>query len=248
MKECKKCSQIKETSDFNRLKISKDGLRYECRSCEREYRQLHKDRQNEYMKNYRKENYEELKEKDKERRNKNVDKIRRDKSKYYQENKQIWKKSTERNKEKIRERKDKYAEENEEKMIMWKKESYERRKKEPGYKEYRNKYAREYRSRNPHIIAWRNTLRRVIYQYGQNKSGKTIDILGYSATDFKSHIESLFLEGMCWDNWGSWHIDHIIPVCQFDKNTHPSVVNALSNLRPLWAKDNLSKKFNIDNF
>jgi hypothetical protein len=40
---------------------------------------------------------------------------------------------------------------------------------------------------------------------------------------------------MTWDNHGEWHIDHIKMVCEFDKTTHPSIVNALSNLRPLWA-------------
>lgn len=46
---------------------------------------------------------------------------------------------------------------------------------------------------------------------------------------------------MSWENWGEWHIDHIKPVSKFEKNDLPSVVNSLSNLQPLWAKDNLSK-------
>lgn len=40
---------------------------------------------------------------------------------------------------------------------------------------------------------------------------------------------------MSWDNYGDWHIDHIKPVSCFDKTTLPSIVNALENLRPLWA-------------
>jgi len=40
---------------------------------------------------------------------------------------------------------------------------------------------------------------------------------------------------MSWDNYGEWHVDHIKPLISFDKNTHPSIVNALSNLQPLWA-------------
>jgi len=40
---------------------------------------------------------------------------------------------------------------------------------------------------------------------------------------------------MNWNNYGEWHIDHIKPVISFDKNTPPSVVNALENIRPLWA-------------
>jgi hypothetical protein len=58
----------------------------------------------------------------------------------------------------------------------------------------------------------------------------------------------LFVEGMTWDNWGEWHIDHIIPLNTFDKDTPIEVVNSLDNLRPLWAKENLkrSKKVNTD--
>jgi hypothetical protein len=40
---------------------------------------------------------------------------------------------------------------------------------------------------------------------------------------------------MTWDNYGEWHIDHIKPVSSFDKDTPQSIVNALSNLQPLWA-------------
>ena len=54
-------------------------------------------------------------------------------------------------------------------------------------------------------------------------------------------MKKLFTDGMSWDNWGEWHIDHIKPVSSFDKNTPISLVNSLDNLQPLWAKDNLSK-------
>lgn len=40
---------------------------------------------------------------------------------------------------------------------------------------------------------------------------------------------------MTWDNYGDWHVDHIIPVVNFDSNTPPSIVCALSNLAPMWA-------------
>jgi len=76
---------------------------------------------------------------------------------------------------------------------------------------------------------------------GQTKEGHTIDLLGYSALDLKNHIESLFTEGMTWDNHGEWHIDHIKPVISFHKETLPRIVNALSNLQPLWAKENRDK-------
>ncbi len=42
-------------------------------------------------------------------------------------------------------------------------------------------------------------------------------------------------ENMSWENHGEWHVDHIKPVSSFDTTEHPSVVNALSNLRPIWS-------------
>ena len=68
-----------------------------------------------------------------------------------------------------------------------------------------------------------------------------MDILGYSALDLKNHLESLFKVGMTWDNYGEWVVDHIYPLSRFDKDTPPSVVNALSNLQPLWWNENSKK-------
>ena len=78
----------------------------------------------------------------------------------------------------------------------------------------------------------------------KNKPAKTLELLGCTWEEAKYHIESLFQEGMTWENHGvgddKWHIDHIRPVCSFeDHELH--LMNHISNLRPLWQKDNLSK-------
>jgi hypothetical protein len=104
--------------------------------------------------------------------------------------------------------------------------------KNPDYEKERNKRRRK---ETPHIFAWRDTLKDSLKRLGKDKEGHTIDLLGYSAIDLKNHMESLFTEGMSWDNHGEWHIDHIIPVTTFHSDTPMSVVNALSNLQPLWA-------------
>ena len=49
---------------------------------------------------------------------------------------------------------------------------------------------------------------------------------------------------MSWENWGKWHIDHIISVSKFEKDTDSKIVNALSNLQPMWASDNIRKSNN----
>ena len=84
-------------------------------------------------------------------------------------------------------------------------------------------------------------LHNTLAKLGQDKSDHTIVMLGYSADHLKEHIEGLFKSGMSWDNYGEWEIDHIIPVMWFDKNALQSVVNALSNLQPLWWWENNEK-------
>jgi hypothetical protein len=58
-------------------------------------------------------------------------------------------------------------------------------------------------------------------------------------------LEGLFRDGMSWDNYGvnGWHIDHIKPLSAFDLTIESNLylVWNYTNLRPLWATDNLRK-------
>jgi|DEB0MinimDraft_10_1074344.scaffolds.fasta_scaffold37199_2 hypothetical protein len=72
------------------------------------------------------------------------------------------------------------------------------------------------------------------------KNSTTEDLLGCSFEDAVKHIESLFTEGMSWDNMGEWHIDHIRPCSSFKKN-ELHLMNHYTNLQPLWALDNIRK-------
>lgn len=65
--------------------------------------------------------------------------------------------------------------------------------------------------------------------------------LGYSSSDLKNHIEQNFVEGMSWENYGDWVIDHIRSICTFKIGTSMEVINCLSNLQPLWKEDNWKK-------
>jgi len=77
------------------------------------------------------------------------------------------------------------------------------------------------------------------------KSGSAVKDLGCSILILKSYLESKFLPGMTWDNYGfyGWHIDHIIPISSVDlTNTEQlKMVCHYTNLQPLWAKENRSK-------
>lgn len=84
-----------------------------------------------------------------------------------------------------------------------------------------------------------NSFRRI----ASNKPARTEHILGCSFLEAKQHIENLFQEGMTWENYGKWHIDHIKPIASIDPTDMEAIkqVNHISNLQPLWAKDNISK-------
>lgn len=101
-----------------------------------------------------------------------------------------------------------------------------------------------YREKNKDRFAFVDSLRACIKRLKKiKKENYTIQALGYSRSDFISHIESLFKPGMTWENHGEWHIDHIKPLFSFIKegNFNISEAHALSNLRPLWKAENLSK-------
>ena len=70
-------------------------------------------------------------------------------------------------------------------------------------------------------------------------------LVGYKKQDLIDHLESQFEDGMSWDNYGKWHIDHIVPKSLFEYET-PYEVGfkicwGLNNLQPLWAQENMAK-------
>jgi hypothetical protein len=79
--------------------------------------------------------------------------------------------------------------------------------------------------------------------HGEYKSGSAIEDLGCSIQEFKLYIENQFQPGMTWENYGKWHLDHIIPLASFDLKKRSELLEACNylNIQPLWALDNLAK-------
>jgi hypothetical protein len=79
---------------------------------------------------------------------------------------------------------------------------------------------------------------------GKGRS-RWFEAAGYSFPELKTHLERQFTQGMSWENYGAWHVDHIVPVSSFsfDSIDDPAyrACWALANLRPLWADENLRK-------
>ena len=110
----------------------------------------------------------------------------------------------------------------------------------------RNKLSYENRNKSPHIKAWRSVLRGYFSRINLKKKGKTIELLKYSPEEFKRHISLQFTGDMSWENYGSWHIDHIVHLTLFKNDTPCHVVNSLKNLRPLESSRNISRHNSID--
>jgi hypothetical protein len=163
------------------------------------------------------------------------------------------------NKERIKVRFTNYYKENKKRLNAESRAYHDKNKEERNaksrayqqqHREKRRAYVTEYertrRQKDPlykffHSI--RSQAVRVVKQVGLGKKPtNTFKWVGCSPEELKAHIESLFLEGMTWDNYGrhGWHIDHIRPVSSF-KPEEWERINHYTNLQPLWAKDNLSK-------
>ena len=72
-------------------------------------------------------------------------------------------------------------------------------------------------------------------------------LVGYTPEELRAHLERQFTKGMTWDAFmrGEIHIDHIVPQADFRFESRDEEgfrqCWALTNLRPMWARDNIAK-------
>jgi len=139
-----------------------------------------------------------------------------------------------------------YYRKNRQQILSKKKEYYERNKKVIK-KRVQIRHDQRIQEDIQYKLRWslRNRLRCAIKR--NLKTGSAVKDLGCTIADFKSHIESLWQDGMNWNNWttNGWHIDHIKPLRDFDLTNPEELKRAChySNLQPLWADDNYKKEY-----
>jgi hypothetical protein len=155
---------------------------------------------------------------------KNADKLRESMAKYKRKNA-----------DKIREKKAEYYRKNADKVCK-KVAEYSRKNAD----KVRGKRAERSRKIEVKIVSiQRNRLKRIV----GSTSVRRHEMTGCTPKELRDHIESQFVKGMTWENKVRWHIDHIMPCSAFDL-TKPDQVKVCfnwQNLRPIWAKKNLSK-------
>lgn len=140
-----------------------------------------------------------------------------------------------RNSETIKEKKRDYTDKNKEKMKnYWRSWASNRRKIDLKFKVKEN---------------LRKRLRRAVL----NKTESAIKLVGCSVDELLLYLESKFVDGMSWENYGNgpekvanakyWHIDHIKPCSSFDLSDPEEQKKCFhfTNLQPLWGIDNITK-------
>lgn len=115
---------------------------------------------------------------------------------------------------------------------------------ERGGREWSNEYRRKRMIEDPLFVIKSRIRSRVKESFRRNgftKRSMTREILGCSFEEFKIHIEKQFIDGMSWDNKDQWHIDHIVPLAMAKSEEEVILLNHFTNLRPMWAIDNMKK-------
>jgi hypothetical protein len=178
----------------------------------------------------------------------NPEKVRAAKARWYKNNSvkvravtSEWQKN---NPEKVRARNIRWRKDNPNKrraaVANWKKNNPEKVRAQG------TRRAKERRVCDPNFKIKQNIQRAIrMALNGRNRSIHSIELLGCSIEYLRSYLEQQFSPNMTWDNYGlyGWHIDHIIPLSYFDFTDPEQQRRAwhYTNLRPLWAADNLKK-------
>ena len=230
-KRCSKCQEEKPATleYFSKHSGRKDGLNYCCKECGKKQ-----------GKKYRENNKEKIAKSQKEWRENNKDY----KKKYREKNLE---KCLQQEAESRKRRREngyfkKYHEDNKEKRNIQIREHYQNNKEEilAQKKEYkRKKYQTdpEYRLK----VLLRNRFKRAIKN--NFKSSSVMKLIGCTIQELRDYLEKRFVDGMTWENYGEWHIDHIKPCASFDLSDPKQQQECFhySNLQPLWGIDNLKK-------
>ena len=116
------------------------------------------------------------------------------------------------------------------------------------HRETKREYQKHKRHTDPIyklISNFRTAIYQVLKENNVTKNGHYFDVLKYTPEELISHLESKFIDGMTWDNYGEWHVDHVKPISSFniieigDEEFMKCWV--LKNLQPLWGVENIKK-------
>jgi hypothetical protein len=99
------------------------------------------------------------------------------------------------------------------------------------------------------VANFRTAIYTVLKENNMDKYGHYFEILQYSPVELATHLENQFTEGMEWENYGEWHVDHKTPITAFNfqeiGDNEFMKCWSLENLQPMWADENIRKSNKI---
>lgn len=250
MKACNRCKKTKLFEHFTKDKNAKDGFAIYCRPCRSAMRKevypRYRDKAISKSKEYR-EAYPEKVAIAKKRcyEAKKEEYLAKSKMRYIKNREHTLEHTARyraKNREKIRQRNARYYAENR-KVIIAKQAEYQKREAER-INEYSRRYVKKRRKADKLYALQTNMRGRFKFELakrGEVKWLKVNDYLGCSWLELRAHLEDQFTDGMSWDNYGDWHVDHIVPLAIAETKEHLITLCHHTNLQPLWEFDNISK-------
>jgi hypothetical protein len=113
-------------------------------------------------------------------------------------------------------------------------------------------YERNRKARDPIyklISNFRTAIYTVLKESNVDKYGHYFDVLQYTPEELITHLELQFKDDMSWDNYGVWHVDHMLPITSFDiremGDEEFMKCWSLDNLQPMWGEENIRKSNKI---
>lgn len=229
MKKCNKCRVEKELSNFTLDNSKKDGKSNICKECRSKHHKDNKLVENKKSKEYYSKNRELI-----------IKRVSLYKSKRYGRRKYLNELSTKvKNGEKVC-----IKCENIKNIESFVNDSSKKDGKSSRCRDCSNQYSK-IRKKSDSLFkiksAIRSLISKSISKMGYSKNSKTQQILGCSFDEFKLFIESKFEDGMSWDNYGDWYLDHKSPISFAKTEEDILKLNYYTNFQPLWKIENISK-------
>ena len=209
-KICSLCKETKSLDSFGKNKLQEDGLHYYCKSCVKNIRNAHKESNPEYYKHYRENNKERIR---------GYHEVYRKKHSVENDPDEI---------SKVDDAKEKKRQQQREKS------------KDPEYIAarrcyFRNKYQTDMQFKLKK--QFESKLNRLFTDNDVTESSK--ELIGLTIPEFRSYLETKFLPGMSFENYGTeWQFQRVVPFCDFNL-TDPEQAkqcNHYTNIRPLLIK------------
>ena len=217
LKICTKCQKKFDLSEFYKDKSKKDGLSCWCKSCQKCYNEQNKEKRKQWKE------------------------LNKDRLKEYQQ------KYDAQTRDKRLERQKAYRESHKEQIKEYYYTQYRETSKENSrkYRELHKEQLKEYDKERNRKNKLNRCMSRSIWHSLHNAKAEQHweTLVPYTLQQLREHLEKQFDKNMSWDNYGTyWEIDHIIPQNLFNIATAEDadfkICWSLMNLRPLEKSAN----------